>query len=292
LIAKNLTIIYNEKVIFIFEKAKNGQTDRQTEYKNCSASSLTPHVVASDQRECGNRIINKILRFFHRFIHRNDSFIKKAGFTLAEVLLVMTIIGIVASYTIPDLIQNIQSQQYKAALNKTYSVLSSATSNVAEENGGNLAGLPVVGSSSHSLISYYYKYLNVIKKCTYDHTRGNCWHVEGVATYLDGTPASAATWDFIGIGVILSDGAFVEFFDISPTCSWSPCGGCALNTVCAFATIDVNGFKKPNIYGYDIFRFYVTKNGFVPTGAQGDYIPDCYKVGTKYSCTAQTLLNN
>ena len=163
---------------------------------------------------------------------------------------------------------------------------------MVEENGGSLVGLPVVGWGGNSLMRHYYKYLNVIKQCTHGDTRGNCWHAEGAATYLDGTPASAATWDYIGIGVILSDGAFVEFFDVTADCDNAPCGGCTLDTICAFATIDVNGFKKPNIYGYDIFQFYVTKNGFVPRGAQGDYMTDCTQIGTKYTCTAQTLLNN
>lgn len=43
------------------------------------------------------------------------------GFTLAEVLITLGIIGIVAALTIPTLINNYQKKAYIAALQKTYS---------------------------------------------------------------------------------------------------------------------------------------------------------------------------
>ena len=41
--------------------------------------------------------------------------IKKNAFTLAEVLITLGIIGIVAAITIPTLINNVQDAQYKTA---------------------------------------------------------------------------------------------------------------------------------------------------------------------------------
>lgn len=45
---------------------------------------------------------------------------KKAGFTLAEILITLGIIGVVAAMTIPTLIANTKSQQYRAQLKKLF----------------------------------------------------------------------------------------------------------------------------------------------------------------------------
>src|SRR5574344_3080672 len=46
---------------------------------------------------------------------------KKSAFTLAEVLIVLGIIGIVASMTIPTLMNKVAKQEYVAGLKKFYS---------------------------------------------------------------------------------------------------------------------------------------------------------------------------
>ena len=77
---------------------------------------------------------------------------KSLGFTLAEVLITLGIIGVVAAMTMPTLMNSTQGAQYKAAYKKALSALSQAiTLNVALEevdfgdvtNGGNytIAGI-------------------------------------------------------------------------------------------------------------------------------------------------------
>ena len=56
----------------------------------------------------------------------------KRGFTLAEVLITLAIIGVVAAISIPSVISNTQQQEFKTALRKAVSVLNSAiTMNMA-----------------------------------------------------------------------------------------------------------------------------------------------------------------
>jgi len=222
---------------------------------------------------------------------RNDNFCK--GFTLAEVLLVITIIGVVASLTIPGLITNIQDRQTTAALKKVYSTLSNATISVAEENGGNLIGLPKQGWVDDSLKLFYYKYLNVIKQCTGANVKGNCWHNDNNWFFIDGTPASYATVYYSpGFGAVLTDGTFVSFCDVWSNCDGDGYGGSPLNDICTWVTVDLNGFKKPNTYSKDIFEFYITKNRVVPRGIQGDWLPggdDCISSGHGEHCAFSQL---
>ncbi len=54
------------------------------------------------------------------------------GFTLAEVLITLAIIGVVAAIAIPSVISNSQQQEFKTGLRKAVSVLNSAiTMNMA-----------------------------------------------------------------------------------------------------------------------------------------------------------------
>ena len=57
---------------------------------------------------------------------------KKKAFTLAEVLITLAIIGVVAAISIPSVISNTQQQEFKTGLRKAVSVLNSAiTMNMA-----------------------------------------------------------------------------------------------------------------------------------------------------------------
>lgn len=51
---------------------------------------------------------------------------KKSGFTLAEVLVTLMIIGVIAAMTIPSLMQSTAQQEYKAAFKKAVSMLNQA----------------------------------------------------------------------------------------------------------------------------------------------------------------------
>ena len=84
----------------------------------------------------------------------------KKGFTLAEVLITLAIIGVVAAISIPSVISNSQQQEFKTGLRKAVSVLNSAiTMNMAIDgespyDNANLFGylqrhMAVVRSSVH-----------------------------------------------------------------------------------------------------------------------------------------------
>src|SRR5574344_822931 len=52
----------------------------------------------------------------------------KKAFTLAEVLIVIGIIGVISAFTIPVLMNKIQNHEYKVAYKKAYSDISNAFS--------------------------------------------------------------------------------------------------------------------------------------------------------------------
>ena len=78
------------------------------------------------------------------------------GFTLAEVLITLAIIGVVAAISIPSVISNSQQQEFKTGLRKAVSVLNSAiTMNMA-----------IDGESPYENTDLYYylqRHMNVMK---------------------------------------------------------------------------------------------------------------------------------
>ncbi|MDD3149455.1 MAG: prepilin-type N-terminal cleavage/methylation domain-containing protein [Candidatus Gastranaerophilales bacterium] len=198
------------------------------------------------------------------------------GFTLAETLIVIAIIGIIASIVTPMLFGTTSDAELKAAWKKQYSDLSQATQLIVVDNGGTLAGAfsgDVAGTEDFK--NAYASKLNIIKDCSGTSTYGGtgtgaseegCWH-EGANCwyYLNGTGIN----DAIAPGLILNNGSLMYFYIVKSDCS-APKGD---YTRCGYVHIDVNGFKKPNTFGKDIFGGSITSNAFIPWGARGAYDP-------------------
>ena len=81
---------------------------------------------------------------------------KKYGFTLAEVLITLAIIGIVAALTIPSVISNYQQQEFKTGLKKAVSVLNEAIqTNIALEG--------ETPYDNGNLYDYFKRHMSIIK---------------------------------------------------------------------------------------------------------------------------------
>ena len=84
----------------------------------------------------GSTFVNKTKGLTKGAMHKNLPPKRvKAGFTLAEVLITLGIIGVVATMTIPNLIQNQQEKATIAKLNRIYSILSQSYLKAVDEYG-------------------------------------------------------------------------------------------------------------------------------------------------------------
>ena len=73
--------------------------------------------------------------------HQIRAFCKEFAFTLAEVLITLGIIGVVAAMTIPTLMANVKAHQYSAKFKKTISTLSNAAKMSQAQYGFDFSGL-------------------------------------------------------------------------------------------------------------------------------------------------------
>ena len=84
---------------------------------------------------------------------------KSSAFTLAEVLITLAIIGVVAAMTIPGVIVRTNQQEFKTGFKKAISVLNQAvTMNLAVDNES-----PADVSGQDELLEYLTRRMNVIK---------------------------------------------------------------------------------------------------------------------------------
>lgn len=218
----------------------------------------------------------------------------KRGFTLAEVLITLVIIGIIASMTIPSVINAQHDKEILAKLKKSYSTLSQVLMLSQSFNGTYTSwGLQDNSneSSQNTFDTYIAPYLNSMKRCVY--TDG-CWSSEKSKGFDGGNESEARTSGVGGnnVSFILADGTYVSM-DIYGG-NVETVFGVTENLVYPTLTfaVDLNGDKGPNQIGRDVFMFVLTEGGLVPagkdnssakcyTGATGDY--------AGFDCAAKVL---
>lgn len=187
----------------------------------------------------------------------------KKGFTLAEVLITLGIIGVVAAMTIPTVISNAQNAQLASGLKKFYSVISQATASIKSDNGGYLGG--GFGVTSTDMLNTYASKMAFTKTCP---TGGACFH-QGTTAWHD-LNGNVGWGDYTTFpSGILQDGMMFAVRLSNPNCD-HPNDGTVRNDFCGSIFVDVNGFKKPNVEGRDLFEFQLTKNGIYPRGSMDD----------------------
>lgn len=210
--------------------------------------------------------------------HMNNIFQKKA-FTLAEVLITLGVIGIVAAMTIPTLISNYRKRQIETQLKASISTIQQAIEFAEYED----ISYNKVADGSDAAIKEWYdsflgKHLKVEQLCINRNPKG-CWHqvknfnginygdsegignniiglttAKGLSVNIDGYNATDITNAF---GVNTNDTGLVFFFD-------------------------ANGKTKPNILGKDVYIMVWTEKGFIPAGAdktKSEIETECYQTG-------------
>lgn len=222
---------------------------------------------------------------------------KKVGFTLAEVLLTLSIVGVLAAVTIPGVVSSSSNDANAARLAVTVSNIENAMhSMIATEGVSNLYGTrawgvaqkqdKMIGHSSSSgdatgvpaFAGYLGQYLaiNSFSKGSYIDYYGSNTAIRklsGSKTY--GEQEGGEATDYEGLGgrfpIELKNGATM-FIQVWPRGDGNTkdtqakkdavieLGG-SLFSDAADVSIDVNGKQKPNTIGRDIFKFYLGSDG-------------------------------
>ena len=185
----------------------------------------------------------------------------KKAFTLAEVLITLTIIGVVAAITIPNLTRKWSDHADVQRVKEAYSILSNAYKIAIAENGPftewkwpkNKSG-EVDNSENFGLMLS--KYLKIKQYCG---KNLGCFDSYKV---LNGKSNTVADYSYYYAGkLIMSNGMRVAFY------FWDNPYDFTFND--SYIIVDINGKKAPNRAGYDIFYFGIKENGLVQWANRG-----------------------
>lgn len=228
---------------------------------------------------------------------------RNKGFTLAEVLITLGIIGVVAAMTIPILVRTQQKAQYVASLKKAYLQFNLALFNLSSDAGCvndlKCTGFFDTGTTNKTVGDEIVQYFKVIKNCS---TTGNagCFSHEASTAY-DGS-AARVNHDNSSYRFITADNMTFAIFNYGTNCSdrnWSSHKTNNLTQVCGYIVVDVNGPNQgPNNYGRDIFDIYITNGkgallypfGGIDDAYEGHWLSHCKPSDPRgYWCAARIM---
>lgn len=179
---------------------------------------------------------------------------KQYAFTLAEILITLGIIGIVAAMTMPALMFKIRKVELETSFKVTYARLTELMKSI-ENDYGTLVGIANEEDDWLTIMQGHSAGSSICKKGV---SRKSCiqeyWHYKNGAKVVT---------DNTGV-LVLANGATIQLNCFNKDCLGK--GELRSNIGCVRFRVDTNGTKLPNIIGYDVFDFYVTAEGLVPRG--------------------------
>lgn len=218
------------------------------------------------------------------------------AFTLAEVLITLGIIGIVAALTLPSLINNNKAKALEAGLKKGTSAINQALLRYENDNGEPIKADGNIGPQQlgNKIINYF----NVVTDCGYAYSSSDT--PKGCVPFIQGNSSDKSSTIYKTLNgksvidltyfddrqFILADGSILFLENNDPSR--------------IYISVDVNGYiKAPNRLGQDLFMFQIDQNGkLIPMGAKGsNYYSEtdnyCSKTSTGNmngaGCTAKAL---
>ncbi|MDR1327654.1 MAG: type II secretion system GspH family protein [Heliobacteriaceae bacterium] len=204
---------------------------------------------------------------FGGYCERLDCFALRArndvrGFTLAEVLITLGIIGVVAALTMPPLIASHKKKELESRFRRAQALIENAlvtmrmdVGNIDEE----YCGTTGKDKSDNIFIQDFAKYFQ-----TTEVFPGSTGNLDTIGYKIEHFSQSAPGNAYFNIdshddgAMFLNNGMMIA----SSGCWWR-------KTMVDFV-VDTNGVKGPNKFGYDVFYFQIdTDNRLAPSGTLG-----------------------
>lgn len=187
---------------------------------------------------------------------------KNKAFTLAELLIALTIVGVISVLTVPVVTKNIFNNSNIVKLQATVRDLNTAVKNMMVNEHINT---PEDGSLYYDVDEFLDKYLKITVNCSA--LSRTC--LPAVAKTIESSSGgmipvvrACATGSQQTFVATLPSGAVVEF---------CPIGKIQSDSAVGFFIIDVNGTEPPNVYGRDYFAVELLNDGSVGFDASSGY---------------------
>ena len=184
---------------------------------------------------------------------------KKNGFTLAEVLLSLGIVGVSAAVTLPTLLLNVEKRKAGPALMKAVNTLESASALALQMNDARKLSDTIKNKNTTQVL--------LLENILADYTQltsvpNNVSYELGAEIAVSGSPY--ATKD----GIVFYDSRSLPNVGVASK---------KFNGAAFHIYVDTNGMRGPNKFGRDVFELFVDEKGIViPFGS---YLWQVYQNG-------------
>lgn len=210
----------------------------------------------------------------------------KIGFTLAEILIVVGIIGIIAESTIPSLIADFQKKVYVTSLQKAYSTVQQGMKGIMAKQGvTSLCDTNLFDGSNFNTAGRQSNIDSAIRdNFNVDHSclAGDVTCMMSGYVYL-GKSGTFSTFSSAFYNFCTADGMCYSL-NLPTLCSPDYTKSSAFKGGTGSIYVDINGAKKPNQYGRDYFVFVIGDNGTL-FPSYGKAYAEFY-AGTNYDTTS------
>lgn len=192
----------------------------------------------------------------------------KTAFTLAEVIITLGIIGVVAAITIPALITNTKAHRLRVQFLKSYSTIQQAFKLMENDDVS-------LNPSDYADRTFYKTFSNYLKGST------DCGLTGSKCTGGHGhTAAGYKTLDGQAVNVYMFDDGALQLFDGTLLIFENPPSKVLIS-------VDINGFSNPpNRWGYDLFTFEFLEGELRTMGARGTSYNDMNQYCTENKTNA------
>ena len=220
----------------------------------------------------------------------------RKAFTIAEVLITLSVIGIVSALVIPTVKLKVQEHVLVSRYKQLYGMMNVAFNESVKKHGP-VKFWDLEGVSDFVSVRII-KYL-IPAGLNAEYVEGKLPHIVGQWLHNKNTDSVDATrWQIYK----LKNG--ITFFQVQiakTDCSFTHAkynqSNVYLKNLCADFSVDLNGEAGPNTFGIDIFQFYISSRGVIPVGIKEDGLrpieyycnPKSTRTFNGYSCGAYIL---
>lgn len=196
---------------------------------------------------------------------------KSRAFTLAEVLVVIGMIGVIAALTIPNLQSDTLTQEYLTRYKKTEASLQNALSLARIKYGDNPAAWGDISSKAKKI----YQYLNWSSSCGLDEN-GLCFSTSNVLAISGSQKISAIGKDKEAYKITLNDNSSMAFKYVVNENA----------TTNFYVFVDLDGPNSGyNTLGQDIFGFEISSEGKLDFTNTANIVSNCRALSNYTDCS-------
>jgi prepilin-type N-terminal cleavage/methylation domain-containing protein len=193
-------------------------------------------------------MLNKITDIF-------SGYKKQMGFTLAEILITLLIVGVISSLVIPGIIADSQQAELKISWKKAYGSIMQTYKLAVQEDPTAFSGYNCYDGSGWKIYNALKNTMGYVKECN-SSIFGNCWAGSGVgpdSSVGGGCPGFNLSQQNTNTAFVARDGTFwLIYQNGGPTCP--------------IMAVDINGNKGPNQWNKDVLSFSAS-NGRINLGS-------------------------